>query len=340
MDFGFYLPCYYPDTSYPPERLYQDMLEQARQADDLGFPTASIPEHHFINYLVHPSPLLTAIKVAENTKHLRLLIAVLVLPFYDMRRLAGEVAQTDCLTMGRVEFGVGRGAFQYEFDRLGQSITDSRERFVDLLLLLLKLLDEENVTWKSPYSDIPEPLTIMPRPYQKPRPPIWVAALSSEAIASTVKHGFPVMTTPLRGSFAVAKEQADAFTGAVAEVGPAAEHLRLSMLRMVYVAKDEADKREKVRLGYENHRRFTNVRETPGTVHGGAIQPVEDTNVSMDDVASALIIGTAQEVTDTLKKYADVGIHDIQANFTFGAEHKDVMGSVERFAKDVMPHFA
>ena len=270
---------------------------------------------------------------------MRILIAVLVLPFYDMRRLAGEIAQTDCLTSGRVEFGVGRGAFRYEFDRLGQSITDSRERFVDSLLLL-KLLTEEDVTWKSPYYDIPEPLTIMPRPYQKPRPPIWVAALSSEAIASTVRHGFPVMTTPLRGSFAVAKEQADAFTGAVAAVGPAAAHLRLSMLRMVYVAKDEADKREKVRLGYENHRRFTNVRETPGTVHGGAIQPVEDKNVSMDDVASALIIGTAQEVTDRLAEYAAVGIDDVQANFTFGAEHKDIMGSLERFAKDVMPHFA
>ena len=104
--------------------------------------------------------------------------------------------------------------------------------------------------------------------------------------------------------------------------------------------KDEADKREKVRLGYENHRRFTNVRETPGTVHGGAIVPVEDKNVSMEDVASALIIGTAQEVTDRLQDYAGVGIDDIQANFTFGAAHRDVMGSLERFAKDVMPHFA
>ena len=51
MQFSFYLPCYWPDTSYPAEKLYQDMVDQAKLAEDLEFKSLGLPEHHFINYL-------------------------------------------------------------------------------------------------------------------------------------------------------------------------------------------------------------------------------------------------------------------------------------------------
>lgn len=339
MDFGFYLPCYMPDTSYPAERMYVDMLEEAKLADRLGFVSVTIPEHHFINYLVHPSTLLTAIKVADATKNVRILTAVLVLPFADMRRMAGEVAQTDCLTDGRLEIGVGRGAFRYEFDRFGIPIEESRERFVDALQLLMKLLSETDVSWKSKYYDFP-PLTTMPRPRQKPYPPIWIAALAPEAIASSVKYGHHIMTTPLRDPFAAAKAQAEAFFQAVEEVGPAARHLRFSTLRMTYVSESEADIRAKRRLAMENHKRFANVRETPGEVHAGAVTPLETTGVTEDDIEKSLIIGSPQYVVDKLMTYATLGIHNMQINATFGASHADAMRTLELFAAKVMPHFA
>ena len=70
VQFSFYLPCYWPDLGYPAQRLYQDAVEQAVLAEDLGFATLCIPEHHFINYLTHPQPLLTAIKVAAATRRI------------------------------------------------------------------------------------------------------------------------------------------------------------------------------------------------------------------------------------------------------------------------------
>ena len=100
MDFGFYLPCYWPDTSYHAADMYRDVVEEAQAAEAIGCISLSIPEHHFINYLVHPSPLLTAVQVAAATRRIPIVTAVLVLPFYDMRRLAGEIAQADCLTGG------------------------------------------------------------------------------------------------------------------------------------------------------------------------------------------------------------------------------------------------
>ena len=121
--------------------------------------------------------MLTAVRVAAATKRIPIITAVLVLPFYDMRRLAGEIAQADCLTDGRIQLGLGRGAFRYEFDAFGVPMEESREKFDDSLNLLIKLLSETEVSWHSKYYDF-GPLTITPRPLQQPYPPIWIAALS------------------------------------------------------------------------------------------------------------------------------------------------------------------
>ena len=82
MEFSHFLSCYYPDTRYPAAKLYSDMLEQARLAEELGFVGVTVPEHHFINILMNPAPLVMAVKVASVTKHIPVVTAVLVLPFW------------------------------------------------------------------------------------------------------------------------------------------------------------------------------------------------------------------------------------------------------------------
>lgn len=335
MQFGFYLPCYHPDISFPAAELYRDTIEEAKLAEELGFISLTIPEHHFINYLVHPSPLLTAVRVAAETKSIPLISAVLVLPFYDVRRLAGEIAQADCLTGGRIQLGVGRGAFRYEFDRFNVPVQESRERFDDSLSLLIKLLSEEDVGWDSKFYRF-EPLTITPRPVQKPHPTIWVAALAEAAIAGTVRRGFNVMTTPLRDPFEAARKQANAFLSALPPGNP--RNQRHSMLRMGFVTRSDADTTDKLRLAHENHQRFVNVFETAGTVKGGAIEPLA-VQETLEDVRRSLIIGSPQECVDKIAHYAELGIDDIQVNMNFGASHADVMEGLERFAVHVMPHF-
>jgi alkanesulfonate monooxygenase SsuD/methylene tetrahydromethanopterin reductase-like flavin-dependent oxidoreductase (luciferase family) len=337
MDFGFYLPCYWPDTRVPAQHMYRETVDEGRFAEDVGFTSLSIPEHHFINYLTHPSPLLTAIKVADATKHVPIITAVLVLPFYDIRRLAGEIAQTDCLTGGRVELGLGRGAFQYEFDRFNVPVGESRDRFGDALSLLKALLTQEEVSWNSPWYKF-DSLTVTPRCMTKPHPPIWIAALAQGSINWSVKQGYHVMTTPLRDPFGAAQMQAKAFTDAVAEVGPAAAHQKLSMLRMCYVSESRADTEEKIALAMENNRRFVCVFNTPGQVKGGAIVPL-DVDITAEEVENALIIGSAEECIEKLKRYEALGIHNMQLNMNFGTNHRDVLRSVELFATRVMPHF-
>jgi alkanesulfonate monooxygenase SsuD/methylene tetrahydromethanopterin reductase-like flavin-dependent oxidoreductase (luciferase family) len=337
MEFGFYLPCYWRDASYPIDRMYSDMVEQACLAEQLGFRTVWIPEHHFINLLVHPNPLLTGVRVAAATRTIRIGTSVLVLPFFDMRRLAGEVAQADNLMDGRLELGVGRGAFKYEFDRYGVKVEDSRDIFDESLALLERLLGESNVSSDTDAYRFP-PLTITPRPLQQPLPPVWIAAVTPDAIYHTARRGYHVMTTPLRSSFDDAKRQAESYHRGRSESANPASAQRLGMLRMAYVARDRADIQEKLEFAAQNDRCHHNVRTTDGAVSQGMIQGTE-TGRSLSEIEDALIIGSADQCLEKVAAYAQLGIDEFIVNMGFGASHADVMCSLETFADKVMPHF-
>src|SRR5690606_4145409 len=126
----------------------------------------------------------------------------------------------------------------------------------------------------------------------KPYPTIWIAALSEPAITASVRRGFNIMTTPLRDPFEAASKQASAFLSALPPGNPLNQ--KHSMLRMGFVTKNEADTTDKLQLALENHRRFVNVFDTPGTVKGGEIVPLEVTE-TIEDIRRNLIIGSPQE---------------------------------------------
>jgi len=128
-----------PDPSIGSKTHFQNMVDQAVLAENLGYKTVSIPEHHLVNILMMPSPLQMAVKIATLTKKINISTSVVVLPLHDMRTYAGEVATADILTEGRLILGVGRGAFAWEMARLGTPIEKSREKFVESLDVLQKL---------------------------------------------------------------------------------------------------------------------------------------------------------------------------------------------------------
>lgn len=334
MDFGFYLPAHWHNMKVHAVHMYREMLTEAKHAEDLGFSSLHIPEHHFLNYLVHPHPLITAARVAGETKRIPLVTAVLVLPFYDVRRLAGEIALTDCLTEGRLEVGVGRGAFLYEFDRFGITVDEGREKFEDSLALLKKLLTEEEVTWDSKFYKFPA-LTVLPRPLQQPYPPIWIACVTPPAIYHSAKNGYHVMVMPLRTTERGPEMQAEAFDKARQE-GGAKFSRKLAMLLFCYVASDRKDAEEKIRICYTAQQRFQNAFTTAGDIKGGDIQP-NPIDLPIETFAERVVIGTAEECYEKLKYFADLGTDEVVLNMNFGADHKDVMGSMERLAKHIMP---
>ena len=337
MEFNHFLSSYLPDCSYGGKRLLDDMVEQAKLADRLGYRGVTIPEHHLINILLIPSPLQMAVKVAAETEHLELMTSVVVLPLHDMRILAGEIAQADILCDGRLILGVGRGAFAYEMGRLGVPIETSRAKFEESLEVLIALLTREEVSWDGEFYKF-EPLTTMPRPMSQPMPPLMIAVLVPEGIYACVKRGFHIQTTPLQGSHAKLLEQANAFSRAKTELGDAGKHLRLSLSRVMYAARDEADAKEKIALAHDYYSRFDNVSTGPGIVEHGAIVPLPRKQ-TMEELADNLIICPPAQMVDQLAAYAEAGIDDVIVSSNIGQSQSESLEAMQRLAEEVMPHF-
>jgi alkanesulfonate monooxygenase SsuD/methylene tetrahydromethanopterin reductase-like flavin-dependent oxidoreductase (luciferase family) len=337
MEFNHFLSAYYPDTTYGGDRLYADMLAQARLVDTLGYRGVTIPEHHLINILLVPDPLQFAVKVASITRHIEVVTSVCVLPLHDMRVFAGQVVQADILCEGRLILGVGRGAFGYELGRMGKPLEESRERFDESLEVLMALLSREEVSWDGKYYQF-APITVMPRPRAKNSPPLMIAALLPEGIEASAKRGFHIQTTPLNATVEKMRQQVDAFHRGKASLGPDGRHLRLALSRVCCVAKDGADADKKLALAYEYYGRFHNVYTGPGIVERGAVKalPLQQ---SLEEFRQSVIVCPAAEMVDRLKVYEELGIDDFIMNVNLGHSQGESLESIERFAVEVMPAF-
>lgn len=336
MEFSVQLSAYYPSKKYGGDRVYDDMLGQAKLADELGFDSVSITEHHLINILMMPAPLQFAVKLASATRQIKIITAVVVLPLHDMRVFAGELVCASIFTEGRLMVGVGRGAFPYEMNRLGVPLEISREKFDESLDVLQALLSEEEVAWNGKYYQF-EPLTIMPRPVEPIN--LMMAVMVPEAIYHCTKRGFHILTTPLAGNHQHMLDQVGAFSRGKEELGGAGENLSLSLSRVCFAARNEADRRAKVRLAHDYYGRFDNVfAKGPGLVEHGMIRPLPR-QCSIEETDANLTICTSAEMIDKLGPYAEAGVDRFIMNINFGAEQEETLDSIQRFAEEVMPHF-
>lgn len=337
MDFSVQLSAYYADKRYGGDRLYRDMLEQAVLADRLGYDAVSLTEHHLINILMLPAPLQFAVKIADATDRVKIMTSVAVLPLHDMRVYAGEVVCADIFTDGRLMLGVGRGAFGFEMDRLGVPLDISREKFDESLEVLTALLRDEEVAWDGKYYRF-DPLTIMPRPVRAGGPPIMMAVMVPEGIYHCTRRGYHIQTTPLSGDHQHMLDQVDAFQRGKAELGDAGGDLTLSLSRVAFIARDEADRATKIEAAYDYYKRFDNVFTGPGIVEKGMIAPLPRAQ-SIEDLAGSLLICTPAEMIDKLAPYAQAGIDRMILNVNFGAGQSETLDCLQRFAEEVMPHF-
>lgn len=335
MQLGLDLPAHSPSANFRIENLFPELVETAKFGERIGFSSFVLPEHHFIDYFVMPAPLVLAAHLAAITQKVRLIISVFALPLHDVRRLAGEITVADHLTNGRIELGFGRGGAGYELDRMGIPADCATDMFNEKRDVLLRLLTEKDIAVEGKFVKFP-PLTIMPPPLQKPHPPIWMSVIRAEAAYHCGRNGYNVQTAPLRRSFEATKKVIQAFRDGVAEAKPQNQSQQISLGQWVYVAEDDKDAREKKQIAHDNHRKFMNLFTTPGSVVAGEVQKI-DIEDTVEDVGNSAIIGTPDYCVDRIAEHRELGIDHLMIRMNFGASHKDVMGSLDRFAQHVLP---
>src|SRR5689334_2912081 len=192
MDIGTFLLLQSPGGR-PSQEVYARGLEQAQAAEELGYRNVWLAEHHFSTYGYLSRPLQLATFIAAKTTRLRVGTAVVVVPLHHPLVVAEEIATVDLLSGGRLDVGLGRGYQNYEFERLGVNLKESRQRWEEEVDIILLALAGKPFSYDGTYYQIPE-TSIFPLPIQQPHPPIWVTAQSLESVEATVRRGFNIIT--------------------------------------------------------------------------------------------------------------------------------------------------
>ena len=135
--------------------VYGDTIEECRLADELGFHTIWLAEHHFSPYGICPSLAPLAGALARETRRARIGTAVVIAPFEHPLRIAEEWAEIDILSGGRLEFGLGRGYQPKEFHGLAVSMADTRQRFDEALEIIRRAWSEDEMAFDGAFYQVP-----------------------------------------------------------------------------------------------------------------------------------------------------------------------------------------
>ncbi|MBT3535893.1 MAG: LLM class flavin-dependent oxidoreductase [Rhodospirillaceae bacterium] len=188
MKWGTFSLSQVPDLSKVPETFASD-FKQFELAEELGFDTIWIAEHLFSSYGVVTSTQVLAAALAKATKKIKIGMAVVVLPFNHPLRTASDFALVDILSEGRLLFGTGRAYQPHEFTGMGIPMEDSRAMYDEALEIVIKAWTNEKIQHQGTFWTIPEPTEVLPKPVQKPHPPIYQAAISPESFTAAARSG-------------------------------------------------------------------------------------------------------------------------------------------------------
>lgn len=169
-----------------------ETMEQCILADQVGFDYLWFVEHHFLTgFSASPAPDLVYAALSQRTEHIRLGLGVVILPYHHPNRVAERVAMLDHLSKGRVDFGTGRSA-PYELTGMGVDPRDSRDMWEESLTMVPKIWASDLFSYEGKFWTVPE-RQILPKPFQDPHPPIWVAALQPATYEIAASKGIGVL---------------------------------------------------------------------------------------------------------------------------------------------------
>jgi len=339
----FHLPSFFPQFHSSEEQFYQDMLVETDRVEAMGFHSVWFAEHHFHNYGGHiPSVPVLGAAVAQRTKKIRIGSGIGLLPLQDPVRMAEEYAMLDCLSGGRLEFGIGRGFQRLEYDAFERDMADSRVLFEEAHDIIRKAWTEERFSYEGKFRKVHN-LRVIPKPVQK-LPPIYVACIfTDESFQWTGRMGYNLMVVPyaspdpafLTGKIQLFRDTRKAhgyktepevlgvyhfYCGETAE--QAKEEPREAMLRYVNAVREANQE-----AAYsDQYKMYQKLGQAFGTFDYSYLYPHK------------VIFGDPDQCVARVKEILATGVTNISLLANFGGlDHAKIMASLDRFAREVMP---
>ncbi|HWB50114.1 MAG TPA: LLM class flavin-dependent oxidoreductase [Stellaceae bacterium] len=325
-----------PGEQASDSRIYTDYIDYIREAEQLGFHSVFLVEHHFTGFGQVSSTLQFLTYLAAKTSTMRLGTAVLVLPWHNPALLAEQAATLDLLSNGRFDFGIGKGYRWGEFHGFCIPMEEADERYRETVAFLRKAWTSEGrfshhgKYWH--YEDV----VIEPAPVQKPHPPLWVGAASPESIRFAAQQGYNLLLGQGGGPETVA-EGVSIYRRAVEEQGRAYDSSMVGLTRALHIAMNDSERAAALDLRAKFMAQVEQLSLSPigqPPTLGRARKPLSQAERHALTERDALI-GRPDEIIRRIKRLQDGGVEYIMViDFAGRLDH------LRLFAREVMPAFA
>lgn len=343
MKFSLFAHMERVDDEQTQSELYQEFLSLCDMADKGGMNTIWTGEHHGMDFTIAPNPFLNLVDLAHRTKNVRLGTGTIVAPFWNPIKLAGEAAMADILTDGRLELGIARGAYSFEYERMmagGMDAWEAGERLREVIPAIKGLWKGDH-TQNSKHYSFPK-TSSAPKPLTEKGPPIWVAARDINSHEFAVENDCNVQVTPLWQGL-------DEVEGLIEKFNQACEmhkkRPKIMILQHAYIGKDEAELAQAAKQLNEFYCYFGAWFKNERPIDQGLIKRLspEEINThpfySEEKIRKDLMIGTSKQVIDRLKHYQDLGYDEFSYWTDSGMSREQKEVSLARFIDEVMPAF-
>jgi natural product biosynthesis luciferase-like monooxygenase protein len=328
------------------EQYYKNFFDEVSYTEELGFDSIWLGEHHFCRYIC-PAPQIIAAAIAQRTKKLRIGTAIVLLPHHDPVRLAEDYALVDLLSGGRLDFGVGRGFIKATYDGFNQSMSESRERFNESLELIERAWQQSTFSYHGKFYTANN-VTILPRPLQKPSPPVFMAAaVSPESFVAAGEKGHSILLAPFIQSQGALKENVRLYKETLQRSGYSPDKLEIVAGYHSFVDESAARACQKWESRYMRYMHFVGSLINPEEYNSPQYESWRRSGEALRQVTWERMYPTQVLCGDPAQCVERIGLMQEEFGVTHfwvytdlgSLEQHEVLSSLERFATQVMPQF-
>lgn len=350
MRFGIYAEMQNPPGK-PYDQLTWEIFRQIEHADWAGFDVYSVIDHHFFEkFSISANPLALFAAAAQRTRRIRFRTALHTLPLENPLRLAGQIAEADILTGGRLECGLGRG-HAWLFGPSNVALEESRPRYDEAIEILVRAWTQEKFSFEGTHYKVKD-VSVVPKPLQKPHPRLFTGGTSDVTYQMAGERGWGIFVPPLL-PWGVLEGPLNIYKTACAAHGHQPD---IVYIRPVYLDDDEKLIRREVEQALRNFLAFNaspleSLQDEAkkaelrakgyGFYASGALESL--TKLTYDQIVEQEIgfIGTPAKVIQQIKKLqAKGGIGELAIVSNFGGlDHWKSIKTQHLFATQVMPAF-
>jgi alkanesulfonate monooxygenase SsuD/methylene tetrahydromethanopterin reductase-like flavin-dependent oxidoreductase (luciferase family) len=347
MDFSMFYEIQIPEPSYPgvEHQTFKQVIAQIVEAEAAGFGYVWAVEHHFRPGFSHCSaPEVLYGALSQCTSKIRIGHGVRLLPFpYNHPIRAAEMGATlDLLCDGRMEFGTGRSATKVELEGFGINPDETRALWEEALDIVVGAWTNEVFSWEGRYFKIP-PRRVVPKPFQKPHPPLWCAATMPDTHETAGRKGLGLLSFTLLVDLEELKRRIAIYRAALAEARPPGGIVndRAAVFTMVHCAETNAEARRNAAESIEWYAKtaFNEPGRYERTTQAMGLDPAKLTFDYMDG-SDMVICGDPDTCIKKVRRYQEAGCQQLMCFMQIHSiPHQKVMDSIKLWGKHVIPYF-